>query len=672
MNTIGLVRLDPWLKPFEGIITQRHRRFINTSESLTGAGTQSLTDFASGHLYFGLHRTSKGWVFREWAPNATDIYLVGNFSDWTNQEAYRLHRIDNGQWVIELPTDTLKHGDLYKLHMVWPNGSGDRIPSYANRVVQDPHTHIFSAQVWQPDTRFTWTDESFRTRTDNPLIYEAHIGMSGEKGDVSTYNEFRINVLPRIVKGGYNTIQLMAIQEHPYYGSFGYHVSNFFAATSRFGTPEDLKALVNEAHNLGINVIMDLVHSHAVKNEIEGLSKFDGSYSQYFYDDDRGFHPAWDSRCFNYGKGEVQHFLLSNCRYWLEEYHFDGFRFDGVTSMLYHNHGLEVNFTSYNDYFKGEENEEAITYLTLANQLIHEINPQALSVAEEMSGYPGLCASVDDGGIGFDFRLSMGVPDLWIKMIKDQTDEDWKMGFLYHELTQHRAEERTINYAESHDQALVGDKTIIFRLIDKEMYTHMSKTTPNLVVDRGIALHKMIRLVTMATNSGGYLNFMGNEFGHPEWIDFPREGNNWSYHYARRQWSLVDNEALKYHFLGDFDRDMVHLMRKAMDNGLPGCFPVLMNDDDKVMVFSRGDLVFVFNFHPSASRTGYGIPVAPGKYRILLDSDRDIYGGFNRVDDNLVFFSQPVSKMASHHQILMYLPNRTAMVLEKLPTPKVY
>lgn len=672
MNTIGLVRLDPWLKPFEGIIEKRHRNYLETLSGLVGNDGENILDFASGHEYFGMHRTQLGWVFREWAPNAKKIYLVGNFSNWETHEDFCLQPIGDGQWVIEMAAEVLHHGDLYKLRMIWDGGSADRIPTYANRVVQDPHTHIFNAQVWQPDQAFVWSDQQFKTRTDNPLIYEAHIGMSGEKGDVSTYNEFRKNVLPRIVKGGYNTIQLMAIQEHPYYGSFGYHVSNFFAATSRFGTPEDLKALINEAHRQGVNVIMDLVHSHAVKNELEGLSRFDGSYSQFFFEDERGFHPAWDSRCFNYGKGEVIHFLLSNCRYWLEEYHFDGFRFDGVTSMLYNNHGLEVNFTSYNDYFKGEENEEAIVYLTLANHLIHQINPNALSLAEEMSGYPGLCGTIDDGGVGFDFRLSMGVPDMWIKLIKDQTDEEWNMGLLYHELTQHRPEERTINYAESHDQALVGDKTIIFRLIDKEMYTHMSKQTPHLVVDRGIALHKMIRLITLATSHGGYLNFMGNEFGHPEWIDFPREGNNWSYHYARRQWSLVDNKELKYHYLGDFDRDMIQLMRSALDKGLPACFAVLMNEPDKVMVFSRGDLVFVFNFHSSASRTGYGIPVAPGKYRVLLDSDNKKYGGFNRVDESVLYYSQSVGKIGSQHQVMLYLPNRTALVLEKMPTPKVY
>ena len=174
----------------------------------------------------------------------------------------------------------------------------------------------------------------------------------------------------------------MAIQEHPYYGSFGYHVSSFYAASSRFGTPDDLKHLIDDAHSMGIAVIMDIVHSHAVKNELEGLGRFDGSYNQYFYGDHRREHPAWDSLCFDYGKNEVLHFLLSNCKFWLEEYGFDGFRFDGVTSMLYYSHGLGQAFGSYDDYYNGGQDTNAITYLSLANEVIHTVNPNAITIAE--------------------------------------------------------------------------------------------------------------------------------------------------------------------------------------------------------------------------------------------------------------------------------------------------
>ena len=304
---------------------------------------------------------------------------------------------------------------------------------------------------------------------------------------------------------------------------------------------------------------MDLVHSHSVRNVNEGLGLFDGSPGQYFHTGDRRIHRAWDSLCFDYGKDSVIHFLLSNCSYWLEEYKFDGFRFDGITSMIYYDHGLEKNFTSYNDYFDGNQDEDALIYLYLANKLIQQIRPGALTIAEEMSGMPGIAAPTERNGYGFSYRLSMGVPDFWIKLVKETMDENWDMGKLMYELTQHRPEEKIISYCESHDQALVGDKTLIFRMIDAEMYNGMSKSYHSLTIDRGIALHKMIRLITFATSGGGYLNFMGNEFGHPEWIDFPREGNNWSFKYARRQWHLADNKDLKYFDLANFDRKMVKL-----------------------------------------------------------------------------------------------------------------
>ena len=540
MEILPIVKSDPYLSPYAEAIWGRYEYARHMEKKLTG-GTQTLADFASGYLYFGLHKTAGGWVFREWAPNATAIYLIGDFNRWEKREEYALQRIDNGNWEIKLPADAMKHGQFFKLLVEWDGGSGERIPAWTRRVVQDDQTKLFSAQVWDPDEPYRFRNPNFVAQRDPLLIYECHIGMSSQEEKVSTYEEFRLTVLPRIARLGYNCIQIMAIQEHPYYGSFGYHVSSFFAASSRFGTPDDLKHLIDDAHGLGIAVIMDLVHSHAVKNEQEGLGRFDGTPYQYFHGGDRREHPAWDSLLFDYAKPQVMHFLLSNCKFWLEEYHFDGFRFDGVTSMLYRSHGLGEDFGSYDAYYNMNQDGDAICYLTLANKLIHQVNRHAITIAEEMSGMPGLARPVDDGGMGFDYRLAMGIPDFWIKYIKDVKDEAGKVGHSYWELTNRRADEKTISYAESHDQALVGDKTSIFRLIDAEMDWHMQKGDDTLLVDRGIALHKMIRLVTATTMNGGYLNFMGNEFGHPEWIDFPREGNGWSYKYARRQWDLVDN-----------------------------------------------------------------------------------------------------------------------------------
>lgn len=657
-----LIESDPWLEPFADIIVRRQEAAKTKTAELTGG--KHLSDFANGHLFFGLHRVPDGWIIREWAPAASMIYLVGTFNDWKEHADYELKPIGHDVWELKLEETQLQHGDLYALTMVWPGGSGKRIPAWATRAVQDEKTHIFNAQVWSPEVPYQWKINNFVRPPEAPLIYESHVGMAGEELRVHTYNEFRETMLPRIKANGYNVLQLMAIPEHPYYGSFGYHVSSFFAASSRFGTPEELKELIDTAHQMGIAVIIDLVHSHAVKNEIEGLGKYDGTRYQFFHDGPRGEHPAWDSYCFNYHKNEVLHFLLSNIKYWLSEFKFDGFRFDGVTSMLYHDHGLGKAFVAYNDYFDMNCDEEAVTYFILANQLIKEVNPSALSIAEDVSGMPGLAVPIRDGGMGFDLRLSMGVPDYWIKTIKEKSDDQWQMGDIFYQLTSKRLDERVVSYAESHDQALVGDKTIIFRLIDKEMYFSMRKDQPNLTVERGIALHKMIRLITLSCAGGGYLNFMGNEFGHPEWIDFPREGNGWSYRHARRLWSVATNPELKFHWLLDFDHAMIHLVRKHHILDIQSVDKVWENEPDKVLAYHRGLYLFVFNFNPHQSFTDYGIPLGKGKYKIVLSTDSGRFGGYDRIDEELTYFTMPLEGPKSQHYLKLYLPARTAVVLK--------
>lgn len=666
---IGIVAHDPYLEPFEEAIRGRHDHASWKIGQLTQNGKMSLSGFASGYEYFGLHKIPRGgWVFREWAPNATAIYLVGDFNGWNVCEEYRCTRIsDSGNWELKLPAKAMKHGDLYKLRIKWDGGEGERIPAWAQRVVQDETTKIFSAQVWAPKQSYKWKTESFRPQKSPLFIYECHIGMAQDAEKVGTYTEFKNNVLPRIAKAGYNCIQVMAIQEHPYYGSFGYHVSSFFAPSSRFGTPEELKELIDTAHDMGIAVIMDIVHSHAVKNEVEGLGNFAGDPNQYFYPGDRREHPAWDSLCFDYGKDNVLHFLLSNCKYWIEEFHFDGFRFDGVTSMLYYSHGLGEAFVTYDDYFNGHQDDNAICYLTLANSLIHEVNPHAITIAEEVSGMPGLAAKFEDGGYGFDYRMAMNIPDYWIKIIKELKDEDWKPSSIFWEIKNRRSDEKTISYCESHDQALVGDKTIIFRLIDADMYWHFKKGDENDTVHRGIALHKMIRLATASAMNGGYLNFMGNEFGHPEWIDFPREGNGWSYKYARRQWNLVDNKELDYHYLGDFDASMLKVIKSEKGFNDYPVQEIWHNDGDQVLAFMRGSLIFVFNFSPTRSFTDYGFLVPEGAYEVQLNTDAAEFGGNDLADDSITHFTNHDDLYAKDNKgwLKLYIPARSAVVLRR-------
>ncbi len=666
---LDLIVKDEWLKPFEKEIKYRHQYIKNTLEKITQNFQVTLSDFATGYMYFGLQKNENEWVIREWAPNASQIFLIGDFNNWQRLASYKFNKIENGVWELKVPLTRIHHGNLYKLLITSSKGTAERIPAWCKRVVQDTTTGVFSAQVWEPEYPYSFKNKNFRIPKDEPLlIYEAHVGMATSENKVGTYTEFREKVLPHIKENGYNVIQLMAIQEHPYYGSFGYHVANFFAPSSRFGTPDELKELIDTAHQMGIAVIMDLVHSHSVKNIAEGIASIDGSEDLYFHNNpEKRYHSHWDSLCFDYGKEEVIHFLLSNCKYWLEEYQFDGFRFDGVTSMIYEHHGLGVDFVKYSDYYDTPVNIDALTYLTLANKLIHDVNPNAITIAEEVSGMPGLALTFEKGGHGFDYRMAMNIPDYWIKIIKDKEEKDWQVGEIFWELTNRRKHEKTVSYAESHDQALVGDKTIIFRLLDADMYWHMSKDNPTLRVNNGIALHKMIRLITSSTINGGYLNFMGNEFGHPEWIDFPREGNNWSYQFARRQWNLLENHDLKYHQLWEFDKAMVELLKSVPHFEETPIYKIWENNQDQTIAYMRDDLLFVFNFHTTNTYTNYTFLCKPGKYSVILNTDNRDFGGFGSNDDSVEHFTQYDALYAQYNQawLKLYLPARSALVFRR-------
>ncbi|MFI3286162.1 MAG: alpha-amylase family glycosyl hydrolase [Rikenellaceae bacterium] len=665
-NRLPFVASDEWLLPVEGEINYRHelyKQHLSDIESSSG----SIVDYANGYHYFGWQRDEmmQGWWFREWLPEAKDVYIFGEFNSWRRTEL-RLQRNNEGVWSIFLPDAIyayrLTHYSLYKLHINGINGWHDRIPAYANRVVQDETTKNYTAQFWEPQ-HFDWGDDAeFEpVKSGQLLIYEAHVGMAQEQEGVGSYLQFAENVLPRIKADGYNAVQLMAVAEHPYYGSFGYHVANFFAPSSRFGTPEELKELVRRAHSLGIAVIMDVVHAHYVKNLNEGINQLDGSNHHYSKEGDIGYQKYWDSMIFDYGKQQVQHFLLSNIKYWLDEFHFDGYRFDGVSSMLYHHRGY-VEFDCRERFFDEGVDRDAIVYLSLANKLVHEFKPKAITIAEDVSGMPGLCAPLNDGGVGFDYRLAMAIPDFWIKLLKEQKDEEWNIYEMWSIMTSRLPGVKTIAYAESHDQAMVGDQTIAFRLMDKEMYFSMNRDSQSPVIDRGIALHKMIRLMTITTGGNAYLNFMGNEFGHPEWIDFPREGNNWSYAHARRLWSLAKNGFLRYSHLGAFDRAMISLVKRS--KLLTAGYPYLeqMDEQNKTMVFRLRNLLFVFNWHPTASIPDYILKVPKaGKYVSQLSTDELRFGGLDRSKIGEEHFSYSDGE---NHYIKIYNTSRTAMVFK--------
>ena len=662
-----IMSIDPYLQPFYNDIALRMQRHADTRQQLLG-DKADLSTFANGYLYYGFLRTETGWVFREWAPGADAIHLIGDFNDW-NRSSHPLTKLENGNWEIRLEgEDALQHGQHVKLQITRNGKTFDRIPSYMHRTVQDKRTKQFVGEIWAPPHPFQWTDGGYGKRKVAPLfIYEAHIGMAQEREGVGTYREFADFNLQRIHDLGYNTVQLMAIMEHPYYASFGYQVSNFFSASSWYGTPDDLKYLINRAHELGMFVLLDVVHSHACSNVGEGLNLFDGTDNQYFLPGERGNHPAWGSKLFNYGRHEVIHFLLSNLKYWLEEYHFDGFRFDGVTSMIYQDHGLGTAFAGYSQYFGLNTNVDALTYLQLANELIHAVNPFAITIAEDMSGMPGMCIPIRSGGIGFDYRLSMGIPDFWIKLLKDVPDDQWDMYKLWYELTTRRPQEKNVGYCESHDQALVGDKTLIFRMADAEMYTGMDKAYHSFTIDRAIALHKMIRFITLTLGCEAYLNFMGNEFGHPEWIDFPREGNGWSHKYARRQWSLAENGYLKYQWLEQFDRSMLTFARKYRVLNKGDGINLWIDQKNKILAFAKGDLIYLFNFSPNYSPTDFFVPAhatGAGQYRAIFSTDEVDFGGQDRISERYIYYTKDVPQKGVGFEV--YIPCRTAVVFKRV------
>ncbi|KAK9481155.1 glycoside hydrolase superfamily [Lipomyces japonicus] len=673
----GILEIDPWLAPFTDDLVARYN---NASDWIARLDRDEggITEFARGYEFFGFHvKDNNDIVYREWAPNAVQAHLIGEFNNW-DRTSHPLTKNEFGVFLICVPAvnyePAIPHDSKVKIALTLPNGAVvDRLPAWIKRVTQDLSVSpVYDARFWNPAQSYVWKHDGSRAlrHPKSAKIYEAHIGISTSEQRVGSYNEFTRDTLPRIAKLGYNIIQLMAIMEHAYYASFGYQVTSFFAISSRYGTPEELKNLIDEAHKLGITVLLDVVHSHACKNVLDGLNQFDGTDYQYFHGGLKGYHQLWDSRLFNYGKYEVLRFLLSNLRFYIDEYHFDGFRFDGVTSMLYTHHGIGTGFSGgYHEYF-GDANvdKDAVNYLIIANYMLHKLDPNIITIAEDVSGMPGLCVSHDLGGIGFDYRLAMALPDMWIKLLKEVKDDEWDIGHIVYELTNRRYKEKTVAYAESHDQALVGDKTLAFWLMDKEMYTNMSvlsELTP--VIDRGIALHKIIRLLTHTLGGEAYLNFEGNEFGHPEWLDFPREGNGNSFWYARRQWNVLDDDLLRYKFLNEFDSAMQHTEDKYGWLHSDPAYVSLKHEDDKVIVFERAGLLFVFNFHPTQSFADYRVGVQEaGQYQIVLDSDGEQFGGHARIDHGSRFFTTPLIWNGKDNFLQVYIPSRVALVLAKV------
>ena len=673
ISEYDLINQDPYLKNFEWCIKRRNEHFKNLLHQIE-SNEKSLENFADSYKNMGLHVLPNGDIkYREYAPGARGIALFGEFNNW-NRDQYWAKRDQYGFWELIIPNEDgkprIKHQSKVKCNVVLSNGQwADRNPIWIEYLYQNTQSLIFDGVFWNPEVKYEWKyPKKHLPKPKSLRIYEAHVGMSSFYPKVTTYKDFTENILPRIKRLGYTAVQLMAIMHHANYASFGYHVNNFFAISSRFGTPEDLMELIDKAHEMGLFMIMDIVHSHASSNVDDGFNNWDGTDYLYFHGGKMGHHSLWDSRLFNYSSYETLRFLLSNCAYYSEKFRFDGFRFDGITSILYRNHGIKYSFSGdYNEYFSNNFDEDGGVYLMLANKLLHQINPEVITIAEDVSGMPGLCLTVEQGGFGFDYRLNMSVSDKWIQLLKEYKDENWNMGNLIFTLTNRRYNEKHVGYCESHDQSIVGDKTIAMWLFDKEMYWNMSCNSPEtIIISRGMSLHKLIRMITFALGGEGYLCFMGNEFGHPEWVDFPRPGNGWSYSHCRRRWDLCDNKNLRYKYLYNWDVAMNKLDDVFNFISSPFQYVSLKHEDDKIVVFEKGDLLFVFNFHPYKSYENYKIGTKWGtKHKIVLDSDEFRFFGKGRLEYGHGNFFPIINQGWNNrpNQFNLYIPSRTCMVL---------
>ena len=626
-------------------------------------------------------------TYREWAPAAVAAALVGDFPGGSGA-GVPLARDKYGVWEAVLPdapdgTPAVPHQARVRVRLRHPGGwDVECVPAWAACARPEPGGAMdarYDGVHWDPPTPYAWR-HARPPRPAAPRVYEAHVGMSSAAPAVASYAHFAAEVVPRVAAAGYTHIQLMAVQEHSYYASFGYHVTSPFAVSSRCGTPDDLKALVDAAHGAGLGVLLDVVHSHVSSNPADGLAGYDfepapdggtpwppDADTSYFCAGARGRHPEWGSRLLNYRNWEVLRYLLSNVAWWLTEYRFDGFRFDGVTSMLYWHHGVGVSFLgNCSEYFSPATNVDACVYLMLANELAHALLPGAVTVAEDVSGMPTLCRPVAGGGLGFDYRLAMGVPDLWARL-GGASDDAWRAPDVVAALTNRRRGEAAIAYVESHDQAMVGGATLAWRLMGTEMYDGMSALRPpSPTVARGCALHKVARLMTFVLGGQGYLTFMGNEFGHPEWIDFPRHGNDWSHAYARRQWALSDAHDLRYAQLAAWDKAVMDL--DATWGVLASAEPEVARAVGSVAVAVRAGLVCVFNLGPEALEgEAVGVP-GPGTYAAVLDSEAPAFGGGGGGGGGaaveVAAHAAPADGLA--HSVLICLPARSAVVFRRI------
>ncbi|XP_058788144.1 1,4-alpha-glucan-branching enzyme 3, chloroplastic/amyloplastic [Vicia villosa] len=556
----------------------------------------------------------------------------------------------------------IPHGSKYRVYFNTTNGPLERVPAWATYVQPELDGRQAYAIHWEPPPEdvYKWKNQSPKV-PKSLRIYEAHIGISGSEPKISSFNDFTDKTLPYIKEAGYNAIQLIGVVEHKDYFTVGYRVTNFYATSSRYGTPDDFKRLVDEAHGLGLLVFMEIVHSYAAADEMVGLSLFDGSNDCYFHSGKRGQHKFWGTRMFKYGDVDVLHFLLSNLNWWIEEYQIDGFQFHSLSSMIYTHNGFASFTGDLEEYSNQYVDKDALLYLIMANEILHVLHPNIITIAEDATYYPGLCEPTSQGGLGFDYYVNLSAPEMWSTFLETVPDHEWSMTKIVNTLVSKKENaNKMLLYAENHNQSISGRRSLA-EVLFGEIDEHSEHYKESLL--RGSSLHKMIRLITLTIGGRAYMNFMGNEFGHPKRVEFPTSSNDYSYSLANRQWDLLEKDGV-HRDLFTFDKDMMRLDKneRVLSRGFPSFHHV--NDSSKVISYVRGPLLFIFNFHPTDSYDSYTVGVEEaGEYQLILNTDEIKYAGQGILRENQ-YFQRTISKRVDGHRncIEVQLPSRTAQV----------
>lgn len=598
--------------------------------------------------------TVEGVRFAVYAPNASSISIIGDFNYWDGR-CHPMQKMDNGCWTIFIPG--IKTGQKYKYEVKDP--VGNRLPHKADPYGFYAEQYPSHASIVHDHRQYQWHDQEWiDSHVDDkrfaPMsIYEVHMGSwrhKMEEGGISrslTYLEMIEHLVPYVKEMGYTHIEFLPVSEHPFTGSWGYQPVGMFAPTSRYGSPDEFKALVDACHQNGIGVIVDWVPAH-FPDDSHGLARFDGTHLYEYADPRKGWHPDWNSCIYDFGRDHVRQFLVANALFWLEHFHVDGLRVDAVASMLYLDYSRKDGEWIPN-VDGGNHNYEAISLLRWFNEEVYKRFPQAMTIAEESTAFPGVSRPTFDGGLGFGFKWNMGwMHDSLHYMQKDTAYRKFHHGEMSFSMIY--AYDENFVLSLSHDEVVHGKNSILYKMPGDEWQQ---------------AANLRAYYCFMYAHPGKKLNFMGNEFG---------QSYEWN-HDTSLSWHLL--EFPRHEGLQRLVKDLNHLYCAhpalyELDVSSDGFEWIEHNDaEQSVFAFARKakesneQVVVLCNFTP-IPREHYRIGVnAPGRYKVLLNSDSEYYWGSN-YDVGEVFTAEAVNSHGREHSIVVNIPPLAALFLQKV------